>query len=527
MRKMLNMSEGGKLMAIVKEKKKKKFSFLNAIEKVGNKLPHPATIFIILCVGIVILSHVLAKMGVQVTYTGMDRSDGNTIKDMTVSVQSLLTADGIRYIFTSLITNFTGFAALGTVLVAMLGVGVAEGTGLIGTALRKIVLNTPKSLITVVVVFAGVMSSIASDAGYVILIPLGAVVFLSFGRHPLAGIAAAFAGVSGGFSANLFPGSTDALLSGMTTEGAKMIDPTATVSVTSNWFFLIASTILITIIGTVITEKIVEPRLGKYKGAMDGFEEDALNPLNKREKRGLKFAGIFLLVGIIFIGFLTIPANAPLRNAETGALLKSLFMDSIVVTIALLFFLAGVGYGIGAGTIKNDKDIVAQMSKTMSTMGGYLVLVFFASQFVAYFAKTNLGTVIAVKGANFLQATGIKGIPLLIGFVLVTAFINLFMGSASAKWAIMAPIFVPMLMQMSISPEITQMAYRIGDSTTNIISPLMTYFALIVSFAEKYDKESGVGTMISTMIPYSMALLIGWSVLLIIWIMFNLPFGIA
>lgn len=243
-------------MAIVKEKKKKKFSFLNAIEKVGNKLPHPATIFIILCVGIVILSHVLAKMGVQVTYTGMDRSDGNTIKDMTVSVQSLLTADGIRYIFTSLITNFTGFAALGTVLVAMLGVGVAEGTGLIGTALRKIVLNTPKSLITVVVVFAGVMSSIASDAGYVILIPLGAVVFLSFGRHPLAGIAAAFAGVSGGFSANLFPGSTDALLSGMTTEGAKMIDPTATVSVTSNWFFLIASTILITIIGTVITEKI-------------------------------------------------------------------------------------------------------------------------------------------------------------------------------------------------------------------------------------------------------------------------------
>lgn len=509
------------------KERKKKFNFLNTIEKVGNKLPHPATMFIILCIGIVVLSDVLAKMNVSVTYTGIDRANGNAIKDITVSVQSLLTPEGIQYMFTSLITNFTGFAALGTVLVAMLGVGVAEGTGFIGTALRKIVLNTPKSLITVVVVFAGVMSSLASDAGYVILVPLGAVVFLSFGRNPIAGIAAAFAGVSGGFSANLFPGPTDALLSGMTTEGAKMIDPTASVSITSNWFFLIASTVLITVIGTIVTEKIVEPRLGKYEGTKNNFEEDALKPLDKKEKRGLKFAGLFFLVGVIFIGFLIIPSNAPLRHSETGALLKSPFMDSIVVTIALLFLLAGVGYGIGVGTIKNDKDILAQMSKTMSTMGSYIVLVFFAAQFVAYFSKTNLGTVIAVKGANFLEATGIKGIPLLIGFIIVTAFINLFMGSASAKWAIMAPVFVPMLIQMSISPEVTQMAYRIGDSATNIISPLMTYFALIVSFTEKYDKESGVGTMISTMIPYSMALLVGWSVLLIVWIVFKIPFGLA
>ncbi|MGL5245754.1 MAG: AbgT family transporter [Sarcina sp.] len=503
---------------------KRRRGVLDFIETVGNKLPHPATIFIFLCVGIVILSAVLAKMGVSVTYTGLDRAT-NEIKEMTATVTSLLSPDGIRYIFKSLITNFTSFAALGTVLVAMLGVGVAEGTGLIGTSLKSLVSKTPKSLITVVVVFAGVMSSIASDAGYVVLIPLGAVVFLSFGRHPLAGIAAAFAGVSGGFSANLLPGPTDALLAGITTEGAKIINPEYSVSVTANWFFLIVSTFLITIIGTIVTEKIVEPRLGEYKKTSTEEAVDMIG-LTSKEKRGLKFAGIFLLIGLAIIIALVLPESGILRNPETGEILKSPFMDSIVVTIAFLFLISGIGYGIGVGTIKNDKDVIGQMGKTMSTMGGYIVLVFFAAQFVAFFAHSNLGTVIAVKGSEFLKSTGISGIPLLIGFVIVTAFINLFMGSASAKWAIMAPVFVPMLLQMQISPEFTQMAYRIGDSTTNIISPLMTYFALIVSFSEKYDKESGIGTMISTMVPYSLALLLGWTALLIIWYACGLPLGI-
>ncbi|MPQ45008.1 AbgT family transporter [Clostridium tarantellae] len=503
---------------------KKRRGILDFIETVGNKLPHPATIFIFLCMGIIILSAVLSNMGVSVTYTGLDRTT-NEIKEMTATVTSLLSSDGIRYMFKSLITNFTSFAALGTVLVAMLGVGVAEGTGLIGTSLKSLVSKTPKSLITVVVVFAGVMSSIASDAGYVVLIPLGAVVFLSFGRHPLAGIAAAFAGVSGGFSANLLPGPTDALLAGITTEGAKIINPEYAVSVTANWFFLIVSTFLITIIGTIITEKVVEPRLGEYKPKTS---EKSINMigLTLKEKRGLKFAGIFLLIGLIIIVALVLPESGILRNPETKEILKSPFMDSIVVTIAFLFLISGIGYGIGVGTIKNDKDVINQMGKTMSTMGGYIVLVFFASQFVAFFSHSNLGTVIAVKGSEFLKSTGISGIPLLIGFVIVTAFINLFMGSASAKWAIMAPVFVPMLLRMGISPEFTQMAYRIGDSTTNIISPLMTYFALIVSFSEKYDKESGIGTMISTMVPYSLALLVGWTTLLIIWYAVGLPLGI-
>lgn len=502
---------------------KKSIGILGYVEKIGNILPHPTTLFIILCAIIAIISHIAYKLGVAVNYEGIDVASGE-LKQLTVSVVSLLSPDGIRYMFTSAIKNFTGFAPLGTVLVALLGVGVAEGSGLISTLLKKLVISTPKQFVTLVVVFAGVMSSIASDAGYVVLIPLGAVVFKSFGRHPLAGIAAAFAGVSGGYSANLIPGPTDALLGGITTEAARLVNPTYEVGITANWYFMIASTFLITIIGSIVTEKIVEPRLGKYQ---ENDDKDASINITKEQKRGLLFAGIAFLITLIAIVLLIAPSNGILRNPETNEILKSPFMDSIVIIITILFLIPGIAYGIGEKTIKNDKQVISLMGKSMSTMGGYIVLVFFASQFVAYFNYTNLGTVIAVKGANFLESTGIKGIPLLIGFIIVAAFINLFMGSASAKWAIMAPIFVPMLMGIGYSPELTQMAYRIGDSSTNIISPLMSYFALIVAFAEKYDKDSGIGTLISTMVPYSIALLIGWSVLLIIWFVFKLPLGVG
>lgn len=508
-------------MTVKKNEIVKKKGILNFVERVGNALPHPATIFVILCAIIMLVSHIMAEMGVSVTYTGLDRAT-NEIKEMTVTVTSLLSREGIVSMFEGALTNFTSFAPLGTVLVAMLGVGVAEGTGLIAAVLRKLVISTPKRLITVVVVLAGVLSSIASDAGYVVLIPLGAIVFLSMGRHPMAGLAAAFAGVSGGFSANFMFGPTDALLAGISTESAKIVDATAGVGVTDNWYFIVASTFLITIIGTFVTEKIVEPRLGEYKGAK---HETSVN-MTKEEKRGLKFAGIALVIIAILLAIATVPENAIFRNPQTGSLIDhSPLMNSIVVIIALVFLTLGVVYGIGTGYIKSDKDIVREMGKSMSTMGGYIVLVFFAAQFVQYFSQTNVGTVIAVKGAEFLKASNIGGIPLILGFIVVTAFINLFMGSASAKWAIMAPIFIPMLMGMGFAPEFTQMAYRIGDSTTNIISPLMTYFALIVSFAEKYDKEAGIGTMISTMVPYSIALLLGWSVLLIVWMTFNLPLG--
>ena len=505
--------------------KRKKAGILDRVERIGNALPHPATIFLILSIVIVVLSAILSATGLSVTYEGINRANNNAVEMMTVTVNSLLSKEGIQYLFNSAVTNFTGFAPLGTVLVALLGVGLAEGTGLIGTLLKKLVMSTPKRLITVVVVLAGVLSSIASDAGYVVLIPLGAIIFLSMGRHPLAGLAAAFAGVSGGFSANVMVGPTDSLLAGLTTEGAKLVDPNYVVGIQANWWFLIASTVLITVIGTIITEKIVEPRLGKYTG--DAKVDDHEMKVSNEEQRGLRFAGIATLLMIILFALLVVPANGFLRGTEAGVqgILNSPFMNSMVVVIALLFAVAGIAYGFGSKVVKNDKDVMNLMGKSMASMGSYIVLVFFAAQFVAYFNYSNLGTIIAVKGADLLTAIGLQGIPLVILFILVVAFINIFMGSASAKWAILAPVFVPMLMKVGFTPEFTQMAYRIGDSTTNLISPLMSYFALIVTFAAKYDKKSGIGTLVSTMVPYSIALLIGWTILLVVWFVLRLPLG--
>lgn len=505
--------------------KRKKAGILDRVERIGNALPHPATIFLILSIVIVVLSAILSATGLSVTYEGINRANNNAVEMMTVTVNSLLSKEGIQYLFNSAVTNFTGFAPLGTVLVALLGVGLAEGTGLIGTLLKKLVMSTPKRLITVVVVLAGVLSSIASDAGYVVLIPLGAIIFLSMGRHPLAGLAAAFAGVSGGFSANVMVGPTDSLLAGLTTEGAKLVDPNYVVGIQANWWFLIASTVLITVIGTIITEKIVEPRLGKYTG--DAKVDDHGMKVSNEEQRGLRFAGIATLLMIILFALLVVPANGFLRGTEAGVqgILNSPFMNSMVVVIALLFAVAGIAYGFGSKVVKNDKDVMNLMGKSMASMGSYIVLVFFAAQFVAYFNYSNLGTIIAVKGADLLTAIGLQGIPLVILFILVVAFINIFMGSASAKWAILAPVFVPMLMKVGFTPEFTQMAYRIGDSTTNLISPLMSYFALIVTFAAKYDKKSGIGTLVSTMMPYSLALLIGWTILLVVWFVLRLPLG--
>ncbi len=504
----------------VKSTKKGFFNkFLDFVERAGNRLPHPVTLFVIFSLIVIVISAIAEKAGLSVTF---DKLVNGEMVPTTVTAISLLNAEGIRKIFSEAVKNFTSFAPLGTVLVAMLGVGVAEGTGLIQTGLRKLVLSTPKRWITAVVVFAGIMSNIASDAGYVVLVPLGALVFLSFGRHPLAGLAAAFAGVSGGFSANLMVGPTDALLSGITQPAAQMIQGDYIVPATANFYFLFVSTILITIVGTFVTEKIIEPRLGEYKGKAIA----SMDKVTEEENRGLKWAGISILAFVIVILFLVVPQNGILRNPENGSILdNSPFIAGIVPIIALLFFIPGIAYGIASGTVKNDKDVVYAMEKAMASMGGYLVLAFVAAQFVSYFAWTNLGTILAVKGADFLSATGMTGITMIIGFILVTAFINLFIGSASAKWAIMAPIFVPMLMKVGYSPEFTQVAYRIGDSTTNIISPLMSYFAVVIAFAKKYDDDMGIGTLVSTMLPYSLLFLVSWSILLIAWFLIGIPIG--
>lgn len=487
--------------------------FLNLVEKGGNKLPHPVTIFLWLSLFVIIISEVVARFGAPVTYY-----DAKAKADATVSAVSLLNPAGLQYIINSATKNFTGFAPLGTVLVAMLGVGVAEGTGLISAALKKLVLSTPKQLITAVVVFAGIMSNVASDAGYVVLVPLGAIVFLSFGRHPLAGLAAAFAGVSGGFSANLLLGTIDPLLTGITNEALKVGGVDMVIQPTCNWWFMIASTFLLVILGTFVTEKIVEPRLGEYKGE---HKVESMT-VSKEEKKGLTAAGISLVLFTALFLILTLPSNGLLR---VDGELKGFIHDGLVPTIMLFFLIPGLVFGKVAGTIKNDKDVVKFMTKAMASMGGYLVLAFVAAQFVAYFSYTKLGIILAVSGANVLKAIGLTGLPLIIAFIIVSAFINLFIGSASAKWAIMAPIFVPMMYQLGIAPEFTQLAYRIGDSTTNIISPLMSYFAVIVVFAQKYDEDTGIGTLISSMVPYSLVFLAGWTVLLVIWSILGAPIG--
>ncbi len=509
-----------------KEKKRNFLDvFLDGIEKVGNKLPHPAVLFVIFSAIVILVSYIGSLLNWEVTYTEINRSTKEIMEGQTATIKSLANGEGIRHIFSSAVKNFMGFAPLGTVLVALLGVGVAEGSGLISTSLKKLVLVTPKSLITVVLVFAGIMSNIASDAGYVVLVPLGAIVFLSFNRHPLAGMAATFAGVSGGFSANLLVGTIDPLLGGLSTEAAGLLEPGYEVSVFANWYFMIASTLLITLIGWAVTEYIVEPRLGTYEPPSD-IEVDTSLDISDDQKKGLWGALIGLVVFSVIIGALVLPAEGVLRNQETFEIMKgSAFVDGIVFVIALFFFAVGLGYGIGAKTIKSDKDVVQYMSKSMATMGGYLVLAFFAAQFINYFSYTNLGIILAVSGANLLEAIGLQGLPLIIGFIIVSAFINLFIGSASAKWAILAPVFVPMFMRMGISPEMTQLAYRIGDSTTNIISPLMSYFAVIIAFAYKYDKKAGMGTIISMMMPFSMLFLIGWTLLLIVWYIAGLPIG--
>ncbi|MTI69645.1 MAG: AbgT family transporter [Firmicutes bacterium] len=489
--------------------------FLNGIENVGNKLPHPVTIFIIFALAVIVISEIAYRSGITVSFY-----DAKYKTEKTIEAVSLMSAEGLRYMINTATENFTSFAPLGTVLVAMLGVGVAEGTGLISAALKKLVLSTPKKLITAVVVFAGVMSNIASDAGYVVLVPLGAIVFLSFKRHPLAGLAAAFAGVSGGFSANLLVGTLDPLLTGITNEAMAAGGMTGTILPTSNYYFMFVSTFLITILGTWVTEKIVEPRLGEYKGITQDTD-DSMEVTNE-EKKGLLFAGLSMIAFVGIMAYLTVPENALLR---VDGSLDAFTHDGLVPTIMLFFLIPGLAFGMGAGTIKNDKHVVKFMSKSMSTMGGYLVLSFFAAQFIKYFSYTNLGTILAVSGADFLKSIGFTGFPLIIAFILVAGCINLFIGSASAKWGIMAPVFVPMMAKLGFTPEFTQLAYRLGDSTTNIISPLMSYFAVIVVFAQKYDEDSGIGTLISTMVPYSIVFLLGWTILLAVWYFLGAPIG--
>lgn len=486
---------------------------LRIVERGGNALPHPATLFALFGLSIVLLSGVTSWLGVSVTHP----STGKVIE-----VVNLFSVSGLHRILTGLVENFTSFAPLGTVLVAMLGIGVAEASGLLETALRRLVLGAPKALLTPVIVFAGVMSNTAGEVGYVLLVPLAALLFRAAGRHPLAGLAAAFAGVSGGYSANLLLGTVDPLLAGLTQEAARILVPSYVVSPACNYYFLAASTFVITITGTLVTQRFIVPRLGAYESA------EAIKPLETlkpEERRGLRFA-LLAAVGLTLVVLAgLIPSSGFLRDAKTGSVLTSPFLSGIVAFIFLGGLVLGLAYGFGSGRFKSERDVVKGMDEAMKTMAGYLVLVFFAAQFVAFFKWTNLGLIVAVKGAAALKALGLGGVPLLIGLVALSALLNLFMGSASAKWAVMAPAFVPMFMLLGYSPELTQAAYRVGDSVTNIISPMMTYFALIIAFVQRYSKDAGMGTLLSLMLPYSVVFFIVWTIFLVGWYLLGLPVG--
>ncbi len=502
--------------------------FLKGVEWLGNLLPHPVILFVWMSVFLLVLSAVLSYFSISVIDPRPEGASGRSA-DGTIEVVNLLNGEGLARIVENLVTNFTGFVPLGTVLVALLGVGIAERSGMISAALRGLVLNAPKKMVTFTIVFAGIMSNTAAELGYVVLIPLAAVIFHSLGRHPLAGIAAAFAGVSGGYSANLLLGTVDPLLSGITQEAARIIDPAYTVGAEANWYFMMVSTFLISGLGYLVTEKIVEPSLGKYNPT-DADDPSVLDTKAERvstiEKKGLFWAGISMLVFCLLLAWTVVPADGILRNAETGLLSGSPFLKGIVVFIFVFFAIPGYIYGKITGSIKNNQDVVDAMSHAMSSLSIYIVLVFFAAQFTAFFNWSNLGSVMAVSGATFLNDIGLTGPFLLIGFILICAVVNLMLGSASAQWAVTAPIFVPMLMLTGYAPEMIQAAYRIGDSTTNIITPMMSYFGLIMAVAIRYKRNTGVGTLMAMMLPYSIAFLVGWIILFCVWVfVFGLPVG--
>lgn len=489
------------------------YRILNLVERAGNVIPNPAILFLFLAAVVVIASAIVSNVGIVVQHP----ATGNTVQAV-----NLLSIDGLHRIMTSLVTNFTGFAPLGTVLTALMGLAVAEASGLIRTSLRLLVMSSPRKLLTVVVVFAGVLSHTASDIGYVLLIPLSAMIFHAVGRHPLAGLAAAFAGVSGGFSANLLLGPIDAMLAGITQEAAHIVDPAYSVTPLANYYFMAASAVLVTVLGTWITEKVVVPRLGEYRGEA---EPEALDELTPAERCGMGFATFALIVFAGLIAFGTIPSDGFLRHAETGELLKSPFLSGIVAVIFAGGIVLGLAYGCGARTIKNTNELTSAMENSMRTMATYIVLAFFAAQFIALFNWSNLGVIVAVNGAEFLRNLEVGGVTLIVSFVVATMILDLLIGSAAAKWALVAPVFVPMMMILGYSPEMTQATYRIGDSVINIVSPLMAYFPLIVAFAQKYDPKAGIGTLMALMLPYSVTFFVGWTFFLIVWFHLGLPLG--
>ncbi|HMJ77557.1 MAG TPA: AbgT family transporter [Iamia sp.] len=522
---------------------------LDGIERVGNKVPHPAIIFLGLVLLVIVLSAVFAAFDVSVTYDVAEPApevveeeyvggsvvpeEAPTLDDYleedieiheeTTEIRSLLNGDGIAFIFSSFVDNFAGFSVVAVVFVAMIGVGVAEEAGLMAALIRKLVKVAPAKLLTFIIVFVGGLSSVATDAGYLILIPLAAAAFLSVGRHPLAGLAAAYAGVSAGFAVNVLLTPLDGLLTEVTNEAIAIADPDRSIDLTANLWFAIASTFFVAVVVSLIADKITSRSLGPYRGeAVVAADEDV--PVG--EPRGLRFAWLATLAGFAVVLLLTVLPDAPLRNPETGSIFNdSPLMDSLIFIITMLFLVAGIGFGLGAKTITSSVDVINGITKTFAGLAGLVFLLLLISQFIAYFNFSNMPTVAAVKMADALESADIGALWLLIGFIVVILILDLIIPGSLPKWAIFAPIFIPLFLRLDVAPQTVLAAYRLGDSPMNVVTPLMVYLPFIVLVAQRYKPEAGIGTIISLMIPYTVIVLVTWLIFFVVWYLLGIPMG--
>ena len=534
---------------------------LDFIERVGNKVPHPAILFLALCVGTILLSQVLYLANVHISYEVVkpppaavqeeyvggsvlpaeilpaEPAPADSYKPVheTARVEGLLTVAGIRYLFTSFVSNFMGFTAMGIILIVMIGVGVAEVSGLIASLIRKLVARSPPWSLTYIIVFLGIISSIVSDAGYLVLIPLGAVAFKSVGRHPLAGMAAAFAGVAGGFGVNVLITPTDAVLTEITNESIHLVDPARSIDLTANLWFGIGSTVMLTVLLAFVSARLVEPRLGAYDPALAPSGEDHADEPDTlagitpaADSRGLRWAGLGLLGVAALILLLTLPPGAPLREPVTGAIIgTSPFMDSLIVMISLAFFVAGLAYGRGARTMKTSTDVINAVTKSWAGLAGLLLLFLLIAQFIAYFNYSKMPQVAAVWLGDRIENSSVGGVWLLLAAIGITLVVGIIIPQAIAKWALLAPIFIPLFLRLGIAPAAVLAAYRVGDSPVNIVTPIMAYFPLIVVFASRYDKRSGIGTVIALMLPFFIALAVVWTLFFVAWYLLGIPWGIG
>ncbi|CEN26485.1 AbgT family transporter [Paraclostridium sordellii] len=554
-------------MNATSKKKTKVQAFMDFIEKLGNKLPHPVLMFMYIAAFVLVLSAILGSFGVVAKTPLGDFPINNLLGQEPIEVLKVGAngttvaerySNGLSYVIGTAISNFMNMYAIGTILIIMLAIGLMDQSGYLSMAMKSIVSSTPSKLVTPVVIFLGVMSNMASDAGYVVLIPLAALMYYTLGRHPLVGLAAGFAGVSGGFSANLFVSSTDALLLPFTQAAAETGDAmvgsslAGGLSVTSNWFFMMGSTLVIIILGTIVIDKFVEPRLGTYNKKEADVEAD--HEITQKEKDAYKFTNkvLLLVIGLIVLAALPIDTGNKIPlvgdlstnvglwvvNSDGTAtfnmvdsFLNSIFFkgDMVIMLMFVIFAISGLVYGFKSGKFKKSADIVPAMCKAMADMAPIIVILFFVAQFINYFNDSHLGVLVASLGADLVslipEGNMFMSIVLMVAFIFLTAFVNLFMGGASSKWGLLAPIFVPMLMVAGFSPAGVQLMYRIGDSSTNIISPLMNYLGVIVVFGQKYKKDFGVGNLMSMMMPISMAFLIGWTIFAIIWALTGIPIG--